>query len=684
MYKQTRKIVAIMLIFILTITHFSIVGEVLANSLENQNTKTNIDNIEFDVYFNDNGKVHSATKSIGEENYIYAAINVKDAGYLKSAQVEIKDANFEILEGKNIEKVSQIESNKIYLNRIKSGETVEVAIPIQMMQEDTKINLSQFSKESVLSLSGTYVNEDGKEKQVKKDITVHLSWTNVKEAELNSDIITYIPNYELENRKVTIMQMSLDSYLNNNTLPLKENKIEISIPVINNEKPEEVKVSSVNGNSNFEYDVDREKLTITTKNEKDKNNNISWEKDIKDSFIVTLIYNTINDNSLDISYDVKNELTVYEANISKVTKNIAVNKTIEEQIGNIVDFEIKAQTEKISKGLLYVNNEVEYKQSIIANVKLAKIGQESLLNEIILEKNEDNFVTKENTKLSAKNSTDYKTISVNKESFLKILGENGEIKIYSSNDVITTINSAKEADQEGNIIIDLPEGGFDKIQISSPISEGELVFDITKKISKDSEFTKEQIKQFEKMELNLNIKETKNIEEKIVTEEITFIDPISQAEIIIDNSNLSTVVTNQNVKITAILKTDTEDCSLYTNPVLSITLPKYIEEIKIKNIEVLFDTEGSKLELKSHNIIKNADGTQTIYIELTGAQTEYTLLAVSKGVNVIITSDITVNKLTANRQEQLVMQYTNNNTNGRIVSTMFQNKAAPVFGSLYE
>ena len=224
--RQGKKIIASILVFILTLAHFSVIGQVLASSLENQTTKTNIENIEFDAYFNEDKKVHLDTKNIEEENYIYAAINVKEAGYLKDAQIEMKDANFEIVEGKSIEKVSQIESNKIYLNKIKNGEAVEIAIPIQIIQEDGKINVSQFSKESVLSLRGTYVNEEGKEKQVKKDITVNLSWTNMKQAELNSDIITYISNYELNTRKVTIMQMSVESYLNNNTLPLKENKIE--------------------------------------------------------------------------------------------------------------------------------------------------------------------------------------------------------------------------------------------------------------------------------------------------------------------------------------------------------------------------------------------------------------------------------------------------------------------------
>ena len=45
------------------------------------------------------------------------------------------------------------------------------------------------------------------------------------------------------------------------------------------------------------------------------------------------------------------------------------------------------------------------------------------------------------------------------------------------------------------------------------------------------------------------INQETNFVEQALTKEITFTEPTSQAELVIDNSNLSTVVTNENVKV---------------------------------------------------------------------------------------------------------------------------------------
>ena len=66
MYKKSKKIIATMLLMIITLANFSNVGiyasEVLAEnvSLEKQNAKTNNSNVEFNAYF------------VSEENKIYS------------------------------------------------------------------------------------------------------------------------------------------------------------------------------------------------------------------------------------------------------------------------------------------------------------------------------------------------------------------------------------------------------------------------------------------------------------------------------------------------------------------------------------------------------------------------------------------------------------------------------------
>ena len=51
MYKKRTKFIASMLVLMLTMTHFSIIGEVVATSFDNQTVATNNENVEFDAYF---------------------------------------------------------------------------------------------------------------------------------------------------------------------------------------------------------------------------------------------------------------------------------------------------------------------------------------------------------------------------------------------------------------------------------------------------------------------------------------------------------------------------------------------------------------------------------------------------------------------------------------------------------
>ena len=684
MYQKRTKIIATMLIFMLTITHLNVIGQVLATSLESQSTQTNNENVEFDSYFtNETGKEHSATKIIGDENYLYTAINVKNAGYLKNAVITIDDANFEISEGLNNKQISKVENNKIYFNQIKNGNTIEIAIPIKMPYQE-KIALEQFSKENKVKLTATYVDGNGKEKQIEKEIMVSLAWTEEKQAELNMQVAKFIP-YDINGNKGLVLQTLLQSYLKNNTLPVKENKIEISVPTINGVKPQEVKVSAnttkaTNGDEtgvsftqeNYTYDSQNSKLTIIVNNDLNENQKVSWKKEAQDEFVVTYIYpeTEIASEGVNVTIAANSELKIYEASETNASKTFGGEITLKDQISNLVDFSIITNIESLSKGQLYANYEAqnkietEYQETITANVSLA-----NLTDKIILEQKVDNFVTAENTKLPVA-QTYYKTISINKNEFDKILGQTGTISFYLGTTEIAKINEETQANEQGKLMVDLSEANINtlRIETSKPIAEGKLNFIILKAIKGETGYTKAQMASFNSFEVNVTGKaingETNFVNQEL-TKEITFTEPTSKAELAIDNSNLSTVVTNENVKITAILKTDTLDCKLYQNPSLQIIMPSYIENINIKNIEVLFDTENSKLTLKSHQIVQNADGTKAIVITLEGTQTEYTLGEVSKGVNVVITSDITLNKFTSNKQDQIRMIYTNSNVISR-------------------
>ena len=674
MYQKSRKIIASMLVVMLMMSHISIIGEVLATSIENQKTTTNQTNVEFDAYFD--AKKHETTKNIGEENFLTSEITVKNAGYLKDATLEVQDANFEIIEVQN-EQISKTEGNKVYFNQVKNGETAQIAIPIRMISKDS-IKLEELSKISKINFNAVYVDGNGKEKEVKKEIEVKLAWA-AKDAQVdfNVQIAKFVP-YQIKDNKGLVLQTIVQSNIKDNSMPVKTNNIEIEIPKINKISPEEVKVianstSATNGDStgvdfkDENYKVEDGKLTITVENEKNDNEEISWIKDVKDEFVVTYKYpeealKSISEDGVKISIKANNEVVAYNAENSKLQKDFEGEITLKDQISNLVDFYIVSSADSISKGQMYANYNVEnkidteYKQTITANVGLAE-----LTDKIIIEQAQDRFVVNDETKNDIQQSY-IKEIKMDKKEIEKILGEDGEITISSGKTQIAKINKDSE---EKDFTIDLSELNVNnlKIETSKPIIEGKLNFILTKVIKGETEFTRNQIQDFNKLELNIIGKAESDGEifvEQSAKKEITLTEPTLQAELQIENSNLSTIVTNQNVKIKAILKTDTLDCMLYQNPTLKITLPSYIENINAKNVEVLFDKEGSKLNIKTAELHQNEDGTKTIFIALEGTQFEYSLGTVSKGVNVIITADMTLNKLTPNRQDEITMECTNN------------------------
>ena len=690
MYKKGKKIVASILVFMLMMTNVSMLGEAFASNLENQTLQpTNNKNVEFDAYFMDsNKKGYTSTKTIGKENYLYSAIKVKEAGYLKNAVITLENANFIVKATENNAQIEKIEENKIFFRQIKHGNIMEVALPIEIVPNES-ISVEQWNKENKVKFTATYVDGKGKEKQIEKEISLELEWATEKEAQFNMKVAKFIP-YNINDNKGLLLQTIVQSSLKDNILPVKENSIEIEIPSINNYKPEQVKVVAKNTNAtdgdesgihftqdNYTYDLEANKLVITTKNEPNAKNEISWKKQAQDEFVITYLYpeealDNLPEEGSKVSINAVNTLTIYNEGEEKITKTFEGEITLKDQIGSLIDFQM-TNTSELSKGQIYANYqasnkvETEYEETISANIGLAQ-----LTDKIILEQSIDNFIENTNKKAEA-TKTYYKTISIEKENFEKILGQEGSIAFFANGKKIAQIDAQTE-EQQGKLSVDLTEYNVNtlKIETSKPQVEGTINFTITKAMKAETQYSQTQMQSMNKLELNIvgtAVNEETNFAQQTINKEITLIEPTLQAELTIDNNNLSTVVTNQNVKITAILKTDTLDCMLYQNPTLRITLPNYVEEIKIKDIEVLFTGENSKLTVKSYEVVQNANGTKTILVELEGVQSEYTLAAVSKGVNVVITTDITVKRLTPNKQAQVIMQYANSAVTRSIAKT---------------
>lgn len=667
-----------------------------AKALENQGTSTTNENVEFDVYY-DGGK-HTVSADVNaEDTKLNIALKVKKAGYLKDAVVDFSDTNFKIAkteESDNIQAVDA-ENKKISFNQINNGENVTETINIALDKKD-EISEDMFDRDNTIKFTGTYVNAKGEEVAVKKDIVVHTSWTaSTAKAKLDYEITKYIP-YSANNVSKLITQGKITSYVENSVLPIKNTNIEVNAPKINNKYPEAVTVvanstNATNGDANgdnfsknnWSYDSTTGKITITVNNNA-VNGKIQWAKNTADEFIVTYIYSSdvyeaVKDSVTRVTYDASSSMNLYvQSGVNKVSAHVDGYEDQTKKIGDIVEFTSNA-TQSISKGYIYNNKnaadenkkETEYVTQYTAHVSYADV-----IDAIVLKQDVDQFVTangsEQSTTVGGVNYAYNKTLAISKQEFNKVFGENGEITILNeAGTTLATINKDTEV-KNNRIEVNLVPFKTNSITIktSKPQAEGNVIFEITKALAKNIEYSTSQLKSF--IQIKTQVTGTaKNSDIDIVSTESTknvdLTEPTQKASITTSNNRLSTIVKNENVEIKVTLENDSADDTMYTNPKIKITFPANIETINVKDCKVYFDDE---LEIDNDSIksYENNDGTKTLEFKLKGTQTKYNNVA-AKGATVVLTTDITLNTLTPTTNTQITAEITNGDSTVTNVST---------------
>lgn len=702
MQQKLIKVIAVLLTTTIlyansaTVVSYAADNFLSAKALENQGTSTTNENVEFDVYY-DGGK-HTVSADVNaEDTKLNIALKVKKAGYIKDAVVDFSDTNFKIAkteESDNIQAVDA-ENKKISFNQINNGENVTETINIALDKKD-EISEDMFDRDNTIKFTGTYVNAKGEEVAVKKDIVVHTSWTaSTAKAKLDYEITKYIP-YSANNVSKLITQGKITSYVENSVLPIKNTNIEVNAPKINNKYPETVTVvanstNATNGDANgdnfsknnWSYDSTTGKITITVNNNA-VNGKIQWAKNTADEFIVTYIYSSdvyeaVKDSVTRVTYDASSSMNLYvKSGVNKVSAHVDGYEDQTKKIGDIVEFTSNA-TQSISKGYIYNNKnaadenkkETEYVAQYTAHVSYADV-----IDAIVLKQDVDKFVTangsEQSTTVGGVNYAYNKTLAISKQEFNKVFGENGEITILNeAGTTLATINKDTEV-KDNKIVVNLVPFNTNSITIktSKPQAEGNVIFEITKALAKNIEYSTSQLKSFTQIKTQVT-GTAKNSDIDIVSTESTknvdLTEPTQKASITTSNNRLSTIVKNENVEIKVTLENDSADDTMYTNPKIKITFPENIETINVKDCKVYFDDE---LEIDEDSIMfyENGDGTKTLELKLKGTQTKYNNVA-AKGATVVLTTDITLNTLTPTTNTQITAEITNGDSTVTNVAT---------------
>lgn len=693
--KITTKFVASTLIVTLTYANFFTLGDFLVSyaaqndgSLDKQTDATLNKNVKFDAYFNENENLtHYKTADLNnDEAELIMATHIQKEGYLKNATIDLKnengenELNYTITDLEDTNAIVQSASeNQLVLRQINSGDKIEIKAKIA---PNNISNVENLRKDSKLILKGLYIDGQGKETPIEKEIKINISWQGKYEAEIKQSLTKYIPIIKEDGNKVLISEQIETSLKSQKyMLPINETNLEVEVPIINGERPTSVTVNAIstqatNGQTsgdvvfnedNWKYTESDSKIQINVKNENKKQGQNS------DIYLINYIYsenvyNQLKNKMQNIQLKSSVKISTYSSEGINECEGIANDQiTLSDSIGKLISMQGEKITEKISKGKFYANinnpensenTEYEYKWNI-------NVGYSEGLNGIVLKNKQEKMTAQKSMIGSLSGKTIYKQITINSSSFDELLGDEGKISIYNNEGrLLALIAKDSRTDKDGNYVVEFLEEVSDiKLVTSKPLKNGNITMSIKKEIKSDLGFTKSQIDNFEQIDILSEIYQIdeKTNEETLVEEKDVSIPleaTVTKSQISINKDKLSTLVKNENVEMTIELGNDNETSDLYVDPIFEIELPKEIENVEILESKILFDDE---LLIKNIEFI-HQEGVPVLRVMLDGVQTKYSDGVVTNGTNIVIKMNIEVNKLSPTKTEEIKMYYYNSNT----------------------
>lgn len=644
-----NKVIAIIVVMLLTMSDFLFVGASTVSYAIN-NAKTNSANVEFSTYFlNQAGeKVEKIEEDINKGDlYLYVDVTVKNEGYFNGS-VTFNNNNFNVKPEVMSNDIAEISGNKVTLKQINAGTTTTIKLAVEAIKNNT-INIQDLNRKTNVVLEGQYINSKNVEKSKKVDIkgndSVEVNWvSNPNTAnELTSRVLTNNV-YTVNGEEKKVLQILINNKITNNNYPVKNTTIDLTVP----ENVKDVSVHSRTNSatnsgvqfSNKNYNYNKAKNTLTINVENVDKNNISWNKNIQDTFVVTYTFDK-DTNIQNSDVTINSTISIYDNKELKATNNVHIN----ENIDGIVSYNVSSKEQAIYKGKLYTGEERNYNTTTEINVDYLDVA--------------DNISVKENTSsymaqdISTKANIIYKESRINKNEFLKVFGEDGSIVIKDEKGtIVANINKDSGTDENGDIVISYYSDTYGVIfETTKPIALGTVKIRNIKTISNNN-YSREIINMLtgikENIAGNYNKKEDITSESKIELKNIT-----SNAKLNVGTTTLSALETNKKVKITTVLENNDESKDLFKNPVLKITLPKQVTNVQAK-CKLLY---GNGLELGNAKIYKENENN-IIEIDLAGEQTKYNTETI-EGTTVIIYADLELDKLSTSGEEQIKLNYTN-------------------------
>lgn len=643
-----QKITAVALVLTLTMANMIVLAQGVYATYTEETNHTNHKNVRLDAYFKKEEQTSQTLTAKKEEKpLLYVKIGVNQYGYLKEANIEFENNNYQIEE--SIDKgeyISQIEAGNIKLNKISNGEEVELAIPVGFEEQD-KIDLSYFGRKSKVKLTGSYMDEDGELKTVEGEVEVELNWEADSKVEISQEVEKYIG---IEDK--VMIQTSLKWGIQENKLPIETGKVSLQVPELKGVKPDSVKIIPVNstvefGEENWKYNKETGKIEIEIENKADSEGKVNWSKAEEEYKIIYTYEKAGNIEKTTIALKAEATIKLY----NKEETEVKEEKTVEiEEMGEIVSAKEEV-TGEINKGYLYANTTYESAYGVKDTVQ---ISETDFAKEIEV-KHKTTFVM-ENATLNAIGSTYYESTMISKAQVEKILGEAGSIEVFdNSGNKLAEINKSAEADENGNIVINYEAGKVSEvvIKIHNAEKEGQLEIRSNKKIKGQTGYSLSNMQAMKALRETVQVISLgKTVE---ASSEVELKETVTKAEASANVTSLSTVMKNEDVEIRVILKSDSGKYDLYKAPVVEIQLPSQVETLELKSAELLFTDE---IKIEKCELYENKDGRKVIRVITSGEQTQY-VPEINKGIQLVVKADMELKKTATTSNEEIKIHYTN-------------------------
>ena len=648
------------------------------------------DYVKFGAFFlrdiNNDGyaeRIKGTCKQVGKEDTLYMDLNVLTNGYLENGVITINSDNFylqTVIPKDNEVKENVISNNSksISLNKINNGTQKLLAGVVRSgnysyesgrfdaIGKDT----SKYSRVNSVTLSGTYVSDDGTRTKINKTIDFNVDWYGTAKAEFPYKIFG---EYNLsqskdntniiddENQQVNL-EFNVGIQETNHELILKDVYVEGVIPQLNGFDPTNVELV----NSNAEFNYDSETRTFSISKEAVLNDDGTVKTQCYDSTVWEISYNmfklkvtysleayqSVGSDTVELKIPVKGYYEGFNNENSEFSNpcksNVAENTivvTFSNPKGNVAIFNVTVGQSRYTgrygyfvskKKPLQVYNEISDVEDDDEYIVLwsGATGGDGETSGMVMKETANNadqvsdqFIKADSTVESMEDLTT--NVGIRFACAELLLGEDGWIKVYDD-ETDELIHEFTKSDWNEKYVYDRPIKHI-RVETSKTLSGYYFMVYNTKKLDDDyivSHYTREQFDNLKYIKSTL----TGYVDGNYVntsTRSANYEVPYSIARIYLNRSAITTQETEKDVDINVVTSSYKENNEQgWKNGIYLVKLPKDIIDIKINQVK----SSNSNIKIDNYERIEKdgevfvkimtaneeiADATITINCDLT-------------------------------------------------------------------